>query len=267
MKVAFCFYGLVGGKSKKFGLGEQLDPSNVYRYYKKNVFSQVEEYDVFIHSQSFSFKEKLIKLYKPKSFKIEKQKNFSLKVFSNIFFIKFLISVPYKLFYNILINKKYSINIKKKFLRCKNNYSRWYSTKKSVELMNNYCNKKRIRYDLVLLTRFDVAFLTPFKFNKIDKKKITVPNHNDVPSPRNNYKGKFSKTNKTFKKGISDFWFLSNPENIIKFSKLYDRLGHYLMSSHMSSLQHVRYLGINLNFFRFRGKDHEAIRRLNRSEE
>ena len=52
MKVAICFYGLVGGKSKKFGKGEQLDPIEAHYFYKKNVFSQLSNYDIFIHSQS-----------------------------------------------------------------------------------------------------------------------------------------------------------------------------------------------------------------------
>ena len=133
--------------------------------------------------------------------------------------------------------------------------------------MNKYQIKNNVKYDFVLLTRFDVAFMTPFKFDNIDRNKITVPNHNDVPSPRNNYTAKIIKNNRTLEKGISDFWFLGEPDKIIKFSKLYDRIHKYLISSHMSSFQHIKYLDFDLEFFRYRGIDHEAIRRLKRSAE
>ena len=62
MKIAICFYGLVGSKSKKYGLGENLDPQIAFKYYKENVFKDLKDYDIFIHSQSFE-KRKLLDLY------------------------------------------------------------------------------------------------------------------------------------------------------------------------------------------------------------
>ena len=35
MKIAICFYGLVGSKDKKYGKGEALDPTISYKFYKK----------------------------------------------------------------------------------------------------------------------------------------------------------------------------------------------------------------------------------------
>ena len=42
MKVAICFYGLVGSATSKYGSGENLDPTIAYKYYKKNVFSNLK---------------------------------------------------------------------------------------------------------------------------------------------------------------------------------------------------------------------------------
>jgi hypothetical protein len=57
MRIAVCFYGLVGGAQKKFGKDTSLNPKLSYKFYKKNVFEYLKNYDVFIHSQSFEFKE------------------------------------------------------------------------------------------------------------------------------------------------------------------------------------------------------------------
>ena len=56
MKIAICFYGLVGSSTKKYGLGKKLDPSIAYQYYQKNVFKNLTNFDVFIHSQSIERK-------------------------------------------------------------------------------------------------------------------------------------------------------------------------------------------------------------------
>ena len=76
MRIAICFYGLVGSKDKKYGKGTLLDPQVCYNYYKKNVFFNDHELDIFIHSQSYESKDKILKVYNPKLYLIEKQKNF-----------------------------------------------------------------------------------------------------------------------------------------------------------------------------------------------
>ena len=39
MRIAVCFYGLVGSAQKKFGKGKSLNPKLSYKFYKKNVKS------------------------------------------------------------------------------------------------------------------------------------------------------------------------------------------------------------------------------------
>ena len=69
-----------------------------------------------------------------------------------------------------------------------------------------------------------------------------------------------------FEKGISDFWFISSSQNIDIFSSLYNYFHQYNISSHVSSYEHSKRKKLNLNFYKFRGIDHEAIRRINKSE-
>ena len=81
---------------------------------------------------------------------------------------------------------------------------------------------KRINYDIVFLTRLDWAFLKPLKISKL-MKNLVVSNHNDVPSPRDKYKSKIKKNNRTFEKGLADYWFIGGNKIIDKFSEIYDR--------------------------------------------
>ena len=55
------------------------------------------------------------------------------------------------------------------------------------------------------------------------KNKFTLSNHNDVPSPRNNYEAKVVKKNLTQEKGFADYWFIGNSKDLDKFSDLYDK--------------------------------------------
>ena len=54
----------------------------------------------------------------------------------------------------------------------------------------------------------------------------------------------------------------NKPKKMLEFSKL---LFRNILS--MSSYQHVNFLNLELNFYKFRSLDFEPIRRLNKSEE
>ena len=88
MKIALCFYGLVGSTNFKYGKGKPLNPNLCAKLYKKNFININNNVDIFIHSQSYDFKNKLINTCKPKNFLIEK-KSFFGKLFSSKSFIKF----------------------------------------------------------------------------------------------------------------------------------------------------------------------------------
>ncbi len=263
MKVAVCFYGLVGSKDKKYGVGDTLDPTISYEYFKKNILENENQIKIFIHSQSYDSKNQLIDIYNPNKFLIEKQKNFFWKTLFN----KKVIIKLMKCFINLKNFSKNYHDYKKSFKRCENLLSRWYSTKKVVDLKIEYETENNIEFDLVMLTRLDMAYFSKFEFDKIPQKKLTVPHHNDVGGPKNNYEVSIKKNNRTFEKGISDFWFISSSRNIDQFSRLYDHFNNYNISSHVSSFQHAKFLNLELNFYKFRGIDHEAIRRLNLSSE
>ena len=260
MKIALCFYGLVGSTNLKYGIGKPLNPKICAKLYKKNIFKFNPKIDVFIHSQSYGFKDSLNKIYLPKKSLIEKKRSFFWKAF---FHPKVLISI-------LICLKKLDFefnDFKDKHKRTINAFSRWYSTKKVIELKKNYENEKKINYDIIFLTRLDWAFLKPLKISKLMKKKLVVSNHNDVPSPRNKYKSKIKKNNRTFEKGLADYWFIGGNKIINKFSEIYDRKYFYDISPHISSLQHTKFYNLKLSFLGYRGIDHELMRRLKKSSQ
>lgn len=260
MKIALCFYGLVGSTNFKHGMGDSLDPNLCAEYYKKNFFEYNSNIDIFIHSQSYDFRNELNKIYKPCKSVIEKNKNFFLQA---LIHPEVLLSLLGSL-------KRFDFKFKhfrEKHKMTKNAFSRWYSTKSVIKLKKTYEEKNKINYDLVFLTRLDWVFLKPLILNEDMKNKLTVSNHNDVPSPRNNYKSKIMKNNLTNQKGLADYWFIGGSDILDSFARLYDRKYLYPISPHKSSYQHVKYLKLNLSFFTYRGIDHEMYRRIMKSDQ
>ena len=260
IKIALCFYGLVGSSNFKHGRGEALNPNICASYYKKNFFDYNSDVDVFIHSQSFNFKKDLEQIYNPHKSIIEKQKNFLFKALIHpqvvlSFFLSLLIlDFKFEKFKYILKNTE-------------NAFSRWYSTKKVIDLKKAYELENKLEYDLIFLTRLDLALLKPFILTENMKKKLTVSNRNDLPTPKNDYKVKIKKNNLTYEKGIADYWFVGDTEIIDKFAKLYNRKYLYNVNPHLSSLQHSKYLKIDLHFKTYRGLDHNMYRRILESDE
>ena len=270
MKIAFCIHGLVGSKGLKYGSlhkNENIDPKIPYSYYKKNIFDLYKgKIDVFLHTQSHESKDELLKLYKPKLYKIEKKKNFNYSKkhphLKNLKFLKFKVYIE-----NILgiknAEKKFNYLIKKAFA----SYSRWYSLRESIKLKKKYEVLKNFKYDLVFITRYDLIIKKKFNLNKFDVEKLTISNHNTIPSPRNNYKAKALKNNTTITKGISDLWFASSSSNIDKFSLLFNRIAKYPLSNHFSSYYHAQYIKLDLDFKYYRYFDFELLRRIKKSKE
>ena len=126
MKIALCLHGLVG-TDDKYGIGDKRINYKIgYRHFKENVFDVNEDVDVFFHTWSVDHEEKLCEVYKPESFLCEKQ-------------------------------PVYSENPRKQAIFC-----RWNSTKKVMDLVSQSGKK----YDFVMLTRFDIAFLVNFNFSE-----------------------------------------------------------------------------------------------------
>jgi hypothetical protein len=270
MKIAFCIHGLVGSKQVKYGSvdkNQNIESKIPYKHFKKNIFDLYKgKIDIFLHTQSHESKSELLKLYKPKLYKIEKKKDFSYSKnhphLKNIKFLKFKNYIQ-KIIGLKSAEKKYDYLIKKAFA----SYSRWYSLRESIKLKKKYEVLKDFKYDLVFITRYDLIIKKKFNLHEFDTKKLTISNHNTIPSPRNSYKIKSSRDNKTKTKGISDLWFASSSNNIDKFSLLFERIRKYPLSNHFSSYYHTQHINLDLDFKYYRYFDFELLRRIKKSKE
>jgi hypothetical protein len=262
MRVALCFYGLVGSRLNKNGEGEDLDPEIAFNYYNKNILKH-NEVDVFIHTWSTSHKKKLIKLYSPKNSKFQNQKDFfqskDHKSVKNIEYPKNIKNLLIKFFFRKEYHKRLE-NIKKSSFRA---HSRWFSSKMSIELMKSYETKNNFTYDYVMITRLDIGFFKKIQFKKLDLRIFYAGYRNNAPSKLNSYRGDYN--NEYEGEQFNDLWFISNSKNIKKFSKLYDCINKYDISPHVSSYMHtVQYIKpYKIKYILYRWFDYELIRRKN----
>ncbi|MFC1892237.1 hypothetical protein ACFLZT_07585 [Thermodesulfobacteriota bacterium] len=251
MKIAVCFYGLVGSKSHKDGKGTPLPPELAHAYYQDNIFAH-QSCDIFIHSWSIEHKQNIIELYKPKSFLIEPQKYFTIAP-------KLCPKLSWKDRLFSLVNKNIRVNSLAKYNSIHRAYSRWYSNKQTLKLMENYEDQTGIKYDCVMVTRLDIAFFNKIIFSDYNLDIFWASHWNDPPLPDNNFQ--YNYENHYQGTGFLDFWFFSNSNNMKQFGMLFDKIEDYHPSPHRASYEHVTTFTDRIGYTFFRWIDHEMIRR------
>ena len=105
--------------------------------------------------------------------------------------------------------------------------SRWASTRKSVDLIGG-------DYDMVMLSRMDVAYFADIVFDDYDPKYFYASHWNDV-GKRNHHTH-----------GFLDLW-------------LY--IDNYDISQHVASKQHAKFIKADVRHAMYRGYDFEMVRR------
>ena len=257
MKIAIGFYGLVGGKIGKNGIGESLDPKEAFDFYSENVFDKKHSIDKFIHTWSVEHKEKLESLYKPINSIYQEQLKFpESRYHPEVIEFERKLSLK-KLFFKSKFNLQLD-NLKKNSFRA---FSRWYSNKKVLDLIRSYEIENNFKYDFVLITRLDLGFFKKLDFNELDSKTFYAGYRNNVPNKKNNFKGDCK--NEFSDLEFNDLWFISSSDNMNKFSKLFNEIFKYNISPHRSSYQHTTNFvkPKRIEYFLYRWFDFELIRR------
>ena len=238
MKVAVCFYGLVGGgnnfqKSHRWMNVEDSESFCAigHRHYKEHIFDKNDEIDVFVHTWSTDRQEEIQELYNPVSAVYEQQ-----------------IAFPNR--------PKYQH--KQTDRKVWGGYSRWYSTKSVVDLKKQYEKTHNFTYDWVMLTRFDIAFMAPLQFDQYNM-------NNFYASGQKNKQHEHM----TSKKYVADWWFFSNSKNIDNFAALYDEIDRYGRLDlhgyqHRMARTRINDIGLSnrLQFVLNRDDDNKLIREL-----
>lgn len=225
-----CFYGKVGGRAGKDMSGESLDPSVAFEYYKKNIFDRHSSVDIFMHSWSPEAEHTLNALYEPAAALHECQPSEYDKHMGN------------------------SESAAHLFGR---SACRWLSTKKVIDLKKKHEEESGFIYDMVMLNRYDVAWVSPLDLTKFDRDYMWVSHWNDgnvhVPPNTKNHTGA--------RGGFLDLWFFGASSTLDKMSLLFDRMDRYHPNPHVSSLQHTRFCKIKYKFAFYRWQDYDLVRR------
>ena len=216
MRIALCLYGLIGSKTgkaylKEGGTDEVL--SECYDSFNKNLISQ-GNVDVFFHTWDVDFENQLVSKYQPKSYEVEPQ-----IVFTN--------------------------TIKGRYDRIQAHYSRWYSTQKVNNLKSKYESDNGFKYDMVVMSRFDMIWTTPIKIENYNPNIFYIPRTSKHDRPWGWPHGNNNE--------IGDLWFISSSENMDKFTTLYDKINIYMregcphwkdISNHMLAVYHLQKLSL-----------------------
>ena len=213
MKIAILMHGLAGS-TNKYGTGVPTDLAKALEHFEKNVRlpNKGHDIDVYMHSWSTEHEQFLVDSYEPIDRLFEEQIHFDFE---------YIVGDP-----NLPMNEGKTENgIFKgvENIRFHSLFSRWYSAKITNDLMN----RSGKSYDAVMLTRFDLAYLEPIYFEKIDLQKLTI-----VP-PISNH-------------GIHDLFFISNQKMINTMSEMFDfttrikHFAHWGMHSHYLSAVWVK---------------------------
>lgn len=217
MRVALCYHGIAKGHNFKNG-GLPVGFDHEFDLIKKNFIDYNKDctFDIFLHSWSINYKEAVLKKLNPKDYVFEKPKEFKKPSFK--VFLKEKVKK--------ILGKGYELQ------RVNNIYSRWYSFKKVCDLVKKSENK----YDLVMVTRFDMCLLKEFTISDLNPNNfysgdwISFKEHGkeileeNYPKIKDNNK-EFSKGYPFDNEGFQDFFFISSQEYLVeKFSKIFHQL-------------------------------------------
>jgi hypothetical protein len=247
-KIALCLHGIAAGKNFKHG-GLEVSFKEEAKSYKKHIVD-INDCDVFMHSWSVDARIELDAIYSPKA---------SLFENSEVLYLP-------TIFERIKDFKKKVRGKKRELYRLNNIYSRWLTFKRAVDLVRDYEKIHGISYDFIMVSRFDTTLKVDVDFSKLDSTKFYAGDWigyrdsagDEIPEENlANHPDKYFKYSRGFpanNDGLQDFWFISNSNNMMEFSKIYDELDYLIqktgVSNHRISARKLKEMGLLKNFER-----------------
>jgi len=228
-KNALCFYGISSGINDKNEKIMHIDEcfESIKKYIINNSY-----YDIFFHTwnniNNPNLEEYLIQLYNPKNYIIDNQIQF--------------------------INK----NKETKHIEHYNaSKSRWYSSKKVIELKEQYEYINNFNYNITFVCRFDCFFFNHYNLHELKLNNSLYLSNWTINEP-------YKETMKCY----MDLFMFGNYEILNKFKNLYDFIDDYLIelnscSAHSFIYHHTIKQNINVILYKYALSDHNISRRLN----
>jgi hypothetical protein len=164
MRIALCYYGNLGWKLDANNEKVDLNASECFQSIKKHIIDYNDaQVDVFVHTWSHEAESDIIAILNPKIILSEKPKDFPNRkdwgnTINNFADFKGFIFRKLRMKMNTTFNDDFDFTIYKL-------YSRWYSTKKVIEIKSEYERLNNFEYDYVMLLRFDIEFYRNVDFS------------------------------------------------------------------------------------------------------
>jgi len=255
MRVALCLSGMAMHPGKKVVGGQMWNGHNGKRtpvewtkgleHYQRHLFSKNDQVDVFMHTPSVQVEQELRDAYQPKAAIFEPDPKFS--------FVGGKVDVGYP---------------DGETSKTQITAARWYSVQKCMHLKRQYEEEHGFRYDMVMIGRFDVAWMVDVYFSKFDPNHfyasnwcvMKLPNGHGIRHEDWFFHGWNKKNDPTLRHvhigyphdphypALADYWFFGGSEIMDKFGDLYDNLGTFLRqgvpSNHEFALKQLRVTGL-----------------------
>lgn len=211
MKVAYCLYGQPRNLVEGYKIiSKFVEKYNVDFYY--HTWSLPNENEKYTHShyrnindEELQYDKNIINninsLYNPKSYIAEESRNFNGDEYPD-----FINSVIY-----LNTEHKNKVNIS-------NAFSQYYSKQKVRDLLYNEITNKNIKYDFVIISRFDMLNEINIDLNNLDEKKVYVSN---ISIPRYFF---------------PDAILISNVENFLNIFNVYNNLNNIINNDNLNIL-------------------------------
>ncbi len=221
MKIAFGLHGIVGGIGGKYGAGDSKKALELgYDHYKKYILDH-NDCDVFCHTASLERANEILDLYQPVRHKFIPQPRF-------------------------LVPSDGHTGYDEK--RIQAHYHKWFSHKHVSQLRLLHERETGVKYDMMYIGRYDLAWNTIVDFSKFDPNKFWLGHWNRLDGISNPgwYKKRLEEnlpliTGNKYnnediplvgyphnEEGVIDQWAFSSPKNMDMYCTLYDHLDEYL---------------------------------------
>ncbi len=237
---------VVGGQmwNGKTGKRTPVEWENGLRHYKEHLFAH-NDIDVFIHTPSVEVEEELIAAYKPKKYIFEPDPKFDIN--------------------GAQVDRGYPDGMTSKM---QITVARWHSIQKCMQLKRQYEKEHNFKYDIVMIGRFDVAWMVDVHFDQFDPDHFYASNWCVMQMPNGHgirhedwfFQGWNKRDNPTLKHvhtgyphtlhypALADYWFFGSSTIMDQFGDLYDNVGTFLRqgvpSNHEFALKQLKITGL-----------------------
>lgn len=203
-RLAIIFHGIIGGMAARNGIGQPSDIDICFKTIKHNILDIYPDHDIFMHSWSIDFKDKLVEMYNPKSYLFEKQENFG-----------------YTGDMASLSNEGNGQAFR--------TISKYTSLERANKLRIDYEKINNIQYDWILVLRYDLIFFTKLNLEKYDNSIFYICNEPNWENDIHRLKM------------IHDIIFLAAPINMNKFCSLAEDFRNNKHKEQLHSIHHTGY--------------------------